>query len=490
MSLKIAPTDIISAEIVFKDYVTFKDNKVYLTEDVPEHIADFLKEIMPNFVLIIYEMFNPVCPYCGAKLHRHEIKEWEMNKKTTVFKQRYKCTNKSCSKTITTELPDIVDKYCNYTKDIKKIGNELEDLEHISYEKKAELIEKRHGVKIPRQTVQYHESIKSEEYLSRKEEKILKILKERNIKFSGIVGYDESFFFINGEKYVRTTSIDSQNHMILNDQIIKAEDFDKYFIEIFITYSLKDLRAYSNPNILNPKHPLLLCDLKKDTMITDGYAAYVPIIEKLQMNHQKCVFHKIMNQRTPVWKTTNKLERQLKSKKDKLEKTVEKIQQLENQSKGQKSGRISLKDKKRRKNKDKLKKKKQEKRQLKKDIKKIEKQLAEFEYYNNKISEIFDYNTVKDAKREFNRLYNQLDFLPEEVAKFVKNLKKDFDKTINHIRRKDIPKTNNLLEGFYKITFPKKYKRRFRTEKGVKNYLRHMRIRWYERNVLHEKITI
>lgn len=90
---------------------------------------------------------------------------------------------------------------------------------------------------------------------------------------------------------------------------------------------------------------------------------------------------------------------------------------------------------------------------------------------------------------EFNRLYNQLDFLPEEVAKFVKNLKKDFNKTINHIKRKDIPKTNNLLEGFFKITFPKKYKRRFRTEKGVKNYLRHMTIRWYERNVLHEKIT-
>ena len=75
MTLKIAPTDIISAEIVFKDYVTFKDNKVYLTEDVPEHIADFFKEIMPDFVLIINEIFNPVCPYCGAKLHQHEIKK-------------------------------------------------------------------------------------------------------------------------------------------------------------------------------------------------------------------------------------------------------------------------------------------------------------------------------------------------------------------------------------------------------------------------------
>ena len=346
MSLKIAPTDIISAELIFKDYVTFKENKVYLTEDVPEHIAEFFKGIMPDFILIVYEMFNPICPYCGSKLHRHEIKDWEMNKKTKVYKQRYKCTNKSCSKTVTTELPDIVDKHCNYTKDIKKIGNELEDLEHISYEKKAELIEKRYGVKIPRQTVQYHESLKSEEYLSKKEEKIRQMLKERNIEFSGIIGYDESFFSINGEKYVRTTSIDSQNHMILNDQIMKAEDFDKYFIEIFMTYSLKDLTAYSNQNLPNPKHPLLLRDLKKDTMITDGYTAYVPIIEKLQMTHQKCVFHKIMNQRTPVWKTTNKLERQLKSKEDKLEKTLEKIQQLENLSKGQKPGRIPLKTKK------------------------------------------------------------------------------------------------------------------------------------------------
>ncbi len=148
----------------------------------------------------------------------------------------------------------------------------------------------------------------------KKKKKIAQLIQERNIEFSGIIGYDESFFSINNEKYVRITSIDSKNHMILNDQIMKYEDFDKYFIEIFMTYSLKDLTPYSNPDIPNPKHSLLLTDLKKDTMITDGYTTYVPIIEKLHMTHQKCVFHKIMNQRTPVWKTTNKIERQLINK--------------------------------------------------------------------------------------------------------------------------------------------------------------------------------
>ena len=52
-----------------------------------------------------------------------------------------------------------------------------------------------------------------------------------------------------------------------------------------MTYSLKDLKAYSNPNIPNLKHSLLSYDLKKDTMIIERYTAYMPIIEKLQMTH-------------------------------------------------------------------------------------------------------------------------------------------------------------------------------------------------------------
>ena len=44
---------------------------------------------------------------------------------------------------------------------------------------------------------------------------------------------------------------------------MKSDDFDKYFIEIFMTYSLKDLTVYSNPNIPNPKYSLLLGDLKE-----------------------------------------------------------------------------------------------------------------------------------------------------------------------------------------------------------------------------------
>ncbi len=44
MTLKNAPTDIISVEIIFKDYVTFNENKIYLTEDVPGHMLNFSKK--------------------------------------------------------------------------------------------------------------------------------------------------------------------------------------------------------------------------------------------------------------------------------------------------------------------------------------------------------------------------------------------------------------------------------------------------------------
>ena len=159
----------ISAELTFKDYVDFEENVIYLTEEVPDYIAKFLGDIKPDYVIIIHEMFNPIFPYCGAKLHKHEIKKWKINKQTIVYKQRYKCTDHACSKTITTPLSKIVEKNCCYTKEIRKKGNEIEYLEHTSYEKKSELIENQYGIKIPRQTVQYHEFTKSKQYLSQKE---------------------------------------------------------------------------------------------------------------------------------------------------------------------------------------------------------------------------------------------------------------------------------------------------------------------------------
>ena len=52
--------------------------------------------------------------------------------------------------------------------------------------------------------------------------------------------------------------------------------------------------------------------------------------------------------------------------------------------------------------------------------------------------------------------------LTEKIGNFLERLKGYLDSTLNHTINKDILSTNNLLEGFYKITFPRKIKKNFR----------------------------
>ena len=100
--------------------------------------------------------------------------------------------------------------------------------------------------------------------------------------------------------------VDSNNQRIINDQLIPEEEY-RDLLETFITYSLKDLSIYKDPNKPNPPHPILLPDLKKDTLIGDGLKEYPNIAKKNNMDFHPCGFHKIMNQRKPIWKIQKRL---------------------------------------------------------------------------------------------------------------------------------------------------------------------------------------
>ena len=95
--------------------------------------------------------------------------------------------------------------------------------------------------------------------------------------------------------------IDSNNQHIINDQIIPESEY-RDLLETFIIYSQKDLSAYNDPNTPNPRHPLLLKDLKKHTQIGDGLPEYPKIAKKTNMDFHPCGFHIMMNQRKPSWK--------------------------------------------------------------------------------------------------------------------------------------------------------------------------------------------
>ena len=76
MKTKNPPTNKVCAEKIFKTFVWFKDEKIYLSQKVPTIVALFLLLIIPSEIKIVYAMKETIGS-CGGKLHKHEIKEWK-----------------------------------------------------------------------------------------------------------------------------------------------------------------------------------------------------------------------------------------------------------------------------------------------------------------------------------------------------------------------------------------------------------------------------
>ena len=485
MYIKNTPTIEYLSESVFKNFVRFEEDKVVLKDSCPKELAIIFYYMEPSDIRVVYEMSNPVCE-CGHKLDKHAIIKWEMDLTYPIFKYQYKC--RTCGKTIITPLNDIVDKYSSYTNDTKDLVVNIYSNEHISYANATKFINEDQGLNISKQSIYNYNVDKTDDYLLEKEKIIEEKLEEKDIDLSGFPGHDEAFCRINGEKYSFLAMVDSNNQRIINDQLIPEEEY-RDLLETFITYSLKDLSIYKDSEKPNPPHPILLPDLKKNTLIGDGLKEYPNIAKKNNMDFHPCGFHKIMNQRKPIWKIQKRLFKKIESNKKKIEKNNEKINRYYEKYKGQ-FKKIGNKDKKRRREKDNVTKMEKENKKLKAENKKLKKEYDEYENYNERISEIFKQDTIKKAKMRFNILNNQIDNLPDEIAKFIRKLGKNLDQALSHIENKNIPNTNNWLELFFNIIFPKKYRNRFKTIPGVTRFLRARKIKWHENIVLKEEIKI
>ena len=470
---------------IFKDFVTFEDEAVLLSELTPKEIAIFLYLIMPKNIKIAYKPSNEICE-CNSKMERHQYTKWKMDGKYPIFKLRYKCPK--CKKTIGPQMDYISIKGCTYTEDIQRIPYDINSVEHISYEKTSDYINDFYGTNISRQRVYDYKVEQCEQYLKMKEEKIKEKLKEKGIEPTGFPGHDEAFFSLNGGKMAYLAMLDSNNQSIINDNYIPEKDLSD-FLETFIIFSQKDLSIYSDSNTPNPINHHSLPDLKKDTLIGDGYKAYPNIAKKANMKFHPCGFHIIKNQREDTWKHQRNIKRKRTSNNNKKIKNNEKINKYELKYKGKK-GRIPNKDKKRRKEKDKITNLSYENKKLIKKNRELTKEDNELENLSDRLSEILDADTIDEAKRRFNTLNNQKEHLPDEFVRALNTMGKDLDATLAHIENENIPKTNNWLELFFRVIFPKRFRKRFKTILGIDNFLRLAKIRWIERVVLGEKVEI
>ena len=459
------PTEIYCVEELFKYYLFGQGNLLYICNTISPKIVELISEIMNTKLFVIYFDYREYDPEFARTHVKNGLVEYKLNKKYIIYKQTYKYTSKNKDKYMTTMLPEYIDKYCNYTREIKKQGLMCTKITYASYGSKNEMVNEQFGIKISRQSIYLHEKELSPQYIYNKEQEILKQIEKLNIKPSGYYSYDEEYIKINNKIYVRLALIDVHTKMIINDELIPKNQFNKEYIEKFLKQSTDGI--------------------KLETIITDGYRSYPEIIERLGAKHQLCTFHIMQNLMTKLNPYINTKKRLIESLTKSNEKKEAKIEELKNEM-PLKRGRPKKSDQKAMKNLEKRKKLKREIDKNKDKIREYKAKIKEHFDYKDTIKKIFRAKSLKTAMKYFNRLKDKLEELPPIIKDFIKKLSKKINKALEYLNDKKIPKTNNLVELLFKETFPGKIKRIYRTYAGAITQIKIDDLKWIENHVLNK----
>ena len=462
MSSKNSPTLIFNVEDLKKFFICGQGNELYICNTMDPQIVMYFAEIFSEDIDII--LFDAMEYETGTiDLKRNGRCEFKLNKKVTVKKQKYYYYSKNNKKYMTTSWESYIKKNCNYTLQIQNYRFMQSQIFYVSYDNTAELMCEDKDLDISRQSIYNYEREYCQIHLAKREAELWDKINKLEIEASGYYHYDEEYIKINGDVYVRLSLIDAHTRIIINDIIVPKDEFDKDYIKMFFKESLNGL--------------------KLDTIITDGHRSYPEIIDELGAKHQLCRFHIMQILMKPYNKKVRALERRIESYENKITKKQEKIKKLaEEYPYG--PGKTPKSDKKANKNVNDRRKLKMEKSELSSKLAEYTKELKEIKMYKDEIKKIFKFKSLKASMNKFHSIYDKNEELPTFVYEFLKNLLKKIERALAFTQDPSIPKTNNLVELFYKVTFPGKIKRIYRTLEGAQNRIRMNNLRWMERNVI------
>lgn len=460
------PTDILCFEDFIKYCIIAEKNDLLISNIVsPDLVEKFIEignELGFKLKITIFD-HREYDPEFMETHTKNGCVDFKLNMKYWVKKQTYKYRSKNRTKYFTTLWNEYIDKFSNFSRRIKQLGLQYSQTTYIPYGAKSEIINLENNINISRQSVYIAEKSITPLYIIDKEKALMKEIKKLNITPSGYYNYDEEFIKINKEIYVRLTLIDAHTRMIINDELIVKNQFDKDYIEKFLKESTRGI--------------------KLDTIITDGHSSYKEIIKNLGAKHQLCTFHLMHNLMTDLNPILHRKNNKINSLTEQNEKKRTKIEELKNE-RPLTRGRKKNTDTKGKKNSEQRKKLNREIRQNNDNIRKIKAEIKELLYYKKKIQKIFKAKTLKTAMKHFNELKENLEELPDVIKDYIKKLDKKMDRVLEQVKDRNIPKTNNLVELFFKVTFPGKIKRIYRTYEGALNKIKIDDLRWIERNVI------
>jgi hypothetical protein len=110
--------------------------------------------------------------------------------------------------------------------------------------------------------------------------------------------------------------------------------------------------------------------------------------------------------------------------------------------------------------------------------------------YYKEIREIFDTTDYETSLNLLDKLLSNLDDIPQFLRKFIiKKILPNLNRLTQFMHNPNIARTSNLIENYYRQTLPKAYKRKYKTIKGLTNYLKLKMQKWtqnHRKNLQHQ----
>lgn len=449
---------IYSENEIYKTF--FSENKCYVSTDTPMNQIYFLDSIaQENDKIILIDKFQESNLEDQGYVHNGVMKSSLDNLKH-VYVQKYKLKLKEGSKTTTTNMFEIRDPNCTYSRYLGNLIVEYLYISYFSFETISELLKINHGLDIDYRRIQEIYDKYVEGFKLMKFEDVKQDIINKKIKLGRVANYDEEFCYCKHQPVVRMTLIDYKSKLIIKDVIVPRKMFNRELIKEFIGKSLEGLGYH--------------------TVVTDGDKRYKKILKELGLNQQRCIFHSMHNLMSRVNPVHNRLKRKIKSLNKKITKKEKEKFDIEEKYRGimgkpKKDDFERIKDIKRKKQ------LKSEISQLKAERRKHRNYIKTNEKYIKKISRMLKSSTYEKGIERFEELWNIKDELSDEIRIHLKNLKGYLHEALWHTLNKDVPRTNNLIESFYKATFPRRIKSVFMTYEGLKHRIDLADLRWTQR---------
>lgn len=385
-----------------------------------------------------------------------------MDNLKNVYVRKYKLKTEDGKKTATTDLSDMRDENCKYSQFICDTIMEYYYIQHLSFKKASELLKLNYGLEIDYRRVCDIYNKTFENYKLKKYEEVEEDIRNGKIKLGHVGNYDEEFLYIKHQPYVRLTLIDHKTKIILKDILIPRKIFNRNYIKSFIQDAVEGLNYH--------------------TIVTDGDKRYKKILDELGLNQQRCIFHSMQNLMSKINPVHNRLKRRIKTINKEIHEKEDKLEMLRKKYKGC-VGKPKNEDKKRKNDIEKMKKLNSQISELKAEKRKHNQQIKEDKKYIKKISKILKSKSFEKAIQDFKELYEIKDDLTKEIRSHLINLKKYLPEALLHTKYKDVPRTNNLIESFYKATLPRKIKYIYMTYEGVMKRIILADLRWMKNHI-------